>query len=80
MDNLNIMEHIEKHVCIPWADYRPCSPWFSYTLVYGMYHSEKMTANYVGALRSHGPLKYVTTLKSVIFCIFITKTSMHLVI
>ena len=50
---------------------------FSYTL----YHSEKKwLQNYVGALMSYGPLKYVTTSKNAIFCIFNTKTSMYQVI
>jgi len=39
-----------------------------------------MIANLCWALRSYGPLKYVTTYKIVIFCIFNTKTSMYQVI
>ena len=34
----------------------------------------------IGALMSYGPLKYVTTSKNAIFCIFNTKTSMYQVI
>ena len=41
---------------------------------------KKMIANYVGALRSYGPLKYVTTSNVAIFCIFNTKTPMYQVI
>jgi len=35
-----------------------------------------MIAASVEALKSYGPLKYVTTSKIAIFCIFNTKTSM----
>jgi len=38
---------------------------------------KKMIAKYVGALRSYGPLKYVTTSQIASFCIFTTKTSMY---
>jgi len=36
-----------------------------------------MIANYVGTLRSYGPLKYVTTSTIAIFCKFNTKTSKY---
>ena len=62
----------------PWADYRPWTM-ISYTLWYGAFR-KKWLQNSVGALRSYGPLKYVTTPKIAIFCIFNTKTTMHLVI
>ena len=57
----------------PWADYRSCSLkgeisglWFSYTL-WCVALRKKWLQNYVGALRSYGPLKYVTTSNSAMF-------------
>ena len=41
---------------------------------------KKMIAASAEALKSYGPLKYVTTSKIAIFCIFNTKTSMDQVI
>ena len=52
---------------------------FSYTLWYVAYR-KKWLHNSVWALRSYGPLKYVTISKNVIFCIFNTKTTMYQVI
>ena len=50
--------------------------WFIYTLWYVAFR-KKMIAASVGALKSYGPLKYVTTSKIVSFCIFNTKTPMY---
>ena len=41
---------------------------------------KKILQHYVGALRSYGPLKYVTTSKYAMFYIFNTETSMYQVI
>ena len=40
--------------------------WFSYTLWYVTFR-QKWLYNYVGAISSYGPLKYVTTSKIAIF-------------
>jgi len=53
--------------------------WFSYTLWYVAFR-KKWLQHYAGALSGYGPLKYITTSKIAIFCIFNNKTSMYQVI